>query len=135
IAGGMPISQNILDAQDEILSTPAGQEYAGAITQHAREVQDLINTNRRVATVWQRSGGPQIVQAAINMLQNRAQSFPAEIEGKPLADCIAKIQEILLRYSSPDLAAGLRKYAPRIVELAGLNYMQSLAWLKSPRTE
>ena len=134
IAGGMPISKNLLDVQQEILATPAGQEYADAITQHASEVQRLINTNRRVAAVWQRGGGPQIIQAALNMLQNRNQAFPAEIEGKPLADCIAKIQKVLLRYSSPGLAAGLRKYAPRVVELAGLNYMQSLAWLKAPRT-
>ena len=89
----------------------------------------------QIATVWQRCGGPQIVQAALNMLENRNQRFPTEIEGKPLADCFAKIQKVLLRYSSPDLAAGLRKYAPRIVELAGLNYMQSLAWLKAPRTD
>jgi len=134
IAGGMPVSKNLLDVQQEILATSAGQEYADAITQHAGEVQRLINTNRRVAAVWQRSGGPQIIQAALNMLQNRNQAFPAEIEGKPLADCIAKIQKVLLRYSSPHLAAGIRKYAPRIAELAGLNYMQSLAWLKTPRT-
>ncbi len=134
IAGGMPVSKNLLDVQQEILATPAGQEYADAITQHAGEVQRLINTNRRVAAVWQRSGGPQIIQAALNMLQNRNQALPSEIEGKPLADCIAKIQKVLLRYSSPGLAAGLRKYAPRLGELAGLNYMQSLAWLKAPRT-
>jgi hypothetical protein len=133
ITGGMPISRSILETRDEILSTPTGQEYADAITQHAAEVQQLINTNRRVATVWQRSGGPQIIQAALDMLQNRNLPFPAEIEGKALAECVENIEEILLRYSSPDLAAGLRKYAPRIVELAGLNYVQSLAWLKTPR--
>jgi hypothetical protein len=134
IAGGMPVSKNLLHVQEEILVIPAGKEYADAITQHAGEVQRLINTNRRVAAVWQRSGGPQIIQAALNMMENRSQVIPAEIEGKPLADCIAKIQKALLRYSSPGLAAGLRKYAPRLGELAGLNYMQSLAWLKAPRT-
>lgn len=135
IAGGMPVSKNLLDVRDEILATPAGKEYADAITQHAGEVQRLINTNRRVAAVWQRSGGPQIIQAALNMLQNRSRVIPADIEGKPLADCLARIQKVLLRHSSPGLAAGLRKYVPRLGELAGRNYMQSLAWLKAPRTD
>lgn len=105
IAGGMPVSKNLLDVQEEILATPAGKEYADAITQHAGEVQRLINTNRRVAAIWQRNGGPQIIQAALNMLQNRSQAFPVEIEGKPLADCLARIQKVLLRHSSPGLAA------------------------------
>jgi hypothetical protein len=134
IAGGMPVSKNLLDVQEEILATPAGKEYADAITQHAGEVQRLINTNRRVAAVWQRNGGPQIIQAVLNMLQNSSQAFPDEIDGKPLAACLARIQKVLLRYSSSGLGAGLRKYAPRFAELAGLNYMQSLAWLKAPRT-
>lgn len=69
------------------------------------------------------------------MMQNRSHAFLVEIDGKPLADCIAKIQKVLLRHSSPGLAAGLRKYVPRLGELAGRNYMQSLAWLKAPRTD
>jgi hypothetical protein len=135
IAGGMPVSKNLLDVQEEILATPAGKEYADAITQHAGEVQRLINTNRRVAAIWMRNGGPQIIHAALNMLQYRRQTFPVEIEGKPIADCLARIQKVLLRHSSPGLEAGLRRYAPRFAELAGLNYMQSLAWLKAPRTD
>jgi hypothetical protein len=135
LAGGMPVSKDILDVQEEILATPAGREYADAVTQHAGEVQSLINTNRRVAAVWRRNGGPQIIQAALNMLQNRSQVFPFEIDGQPLADCVARIQKALLRHSSPGLEAGLRKYAPALAELAGLNYMQSLAWLKALRTD
>lgn len=134
IAGGMPVSKEVLNVQKEILATPAGKEYADAITQHAGEVQRLINTNRRVAAVWQSNGGPQIIQAALNMLQNRSQTFPAEIDGKPLADCLARIQKVLLRYASSALQAALRKYSSRFAELSGLNYMQSLAWLKAPRT-
>jgi len=131
IAGGMPISKNILDVQQEIVATPAGKEYADAITQHAGEVQRIINTNRRVAAVWQRSGGPQIIQAALNVAQNRTQAFPAEIEGKPLTDCVAKIVKTLTRYASPALAASLGKYAPRIALIGGLTYAALLARLQT----
>jgi hypothetical protein len=129
------IRERLQEAEREIASTPEGRQYATLIRHHTPETRWLIDTNRRVATVWQRSGGPQLVQALLQMLQRRDQALPAEIDGKPLADCIARIQKVLTRYGSPGLAAGLGKYAPRLAELGGLNYAQLLEALRGPQTE
>jgi hypothetical protein len=119
----------------EIATTPKGKQYAALIRHHTPETRWLIDTNRRVAAVWQRCGGPQLVQALMQMLQRHDQALPAEIDGRPLAECVAKIQKVLTRYASPGLAAGLREYAPRIAAMGGLNYAQILNTLREPQTE
>jgi hypothetical protein len=126
-----PLWSRLGEVQQEITATAGGQEYAEAIRRHAPEVQKLIDTNRRVAAVWQRSGGPQMIQALLGILQVRDRTIPTEINGKPLSDCVAKMQRVLLRHASPDLATALRKYAPRIAALGGLTYAQLLAGLQT----
>ncbi len=119
------------EAQREILETPAGREYADIVRRHAPEVRRLIDTNRRVATVWQRCGGPRMIEALIAMLSSRERAVPNELEGKPLAECVARIQKVLLRYASADLADGLRRYAPRLSQFGGLTYTQLLDTLRA----
>ena len=48
-----------------VLEFPTGHLYASLVSRHVDEVLRLINTNRRVATVWHRNGGPALVRAAL----------------------------------------------------------------------
>jgi hypothetical protein len=124
--------ENLLaQAEEEITTTPAGLEFAQAMRRHFPEAVELVNSNRRVATVWQRNGGPQILQAALGALQRRDQVLPQEVNGKPLLDCLEEIKRILLRYASPSLAADLTQFAPRLTRLTGLTYTQMLSALQS----
>jgi hypothetical protein len=128
------IRQRFKETEQEIASTHAGRAYATLIRHHAPEIRWLIDTNRRIAAVWQRCGGPQLVQALLQVLQRRDATIPAEIDGKPLAECIANIQKALARYASPGLAHGLR-YAPSMAKFGGLNYAQMLEALRGPLAE
>lgn len=114
----------------EITSTPAGCELAAVFERHADEAQQLVNTNRRVATVWHRNGGPQILQGLLTMLQSPEQRLPDPIEGKPLKQCLLKIQKAFERYASSEFAADLARFGPRLIELSGLNYSETLAGLR-----
>ncbi|MGI9068600.1 MAG: hypothetical protein ACR2HX_19630 [Pyrinomonadaceae bacterium] len=115
------------DVERELTATPGGRELAEVGRRHAHEVVQLVNHNRRVGTVWRRNGGPEIVQTALTMAQTGEKDLPRQINGRPLADCLRKMQEILERYGSAQLAADLRRYGPRIIDLTKFDYRQLLA--------
>ena len=97
-------------------------------------MQTLLNTNRRVAAVWHRNGGPQILQALLRVAQIPGQRIPSEIDGKPLAACLKKIQSVLTRYGSGALSTDLREFGPALARLAGLTYSEALGALADSRT-
>lgn len=121
-----PLLQRLREAEHEIAATPEGQRYRALMQRHFAEVQTLISTNRRVATVWHRSGGSQIVQGVLRAVQCSGQRIPSEINGEPLGHCLAKIQSAFSRYGSEALSADLREYGPPLARLAGLTYAEAL---------
>jgi hypothetical protein len=123
------IMQHLRAVESQVKATPAGREYLDIARQHADEAQRMVNTNPRVATVWRRNWGPQIMQAAFSATSSPNRTLPAEIQGEPLTECLRKIYEVYLRYSSPEFAADLRALAPRLFDLAGLTYGQAIAML------
>lgn len=130
-AGARSLQMRALEVKREMTEIPAGKQYAIAVQRHAPEVQALINSRPRVAAVWRRWGGPRMIEAIAGMVQGGEKTIPSELEGKPLAECIARIQEALLRYASPPLADGLRRYAPRLAQFAGLTYAELLDRLRT----
>ncbi|HEV7509950.1 MAG TPA: hypothetical protein VGS07_34075 [Thermoanaerobaculia bacterium] len=117
------------EVEHELTATPAGREIAEVGRRHAGEVVRLVNHNRRVGTVWRRNGGPELVQTALTMAQSGERQVPRQINGRPLAECLRRMQEILTRYGSVQLAADLRRYGPRIIDLTKFEYPQLLAAL------
>jgi hypothetical protein len=125
-ASPVPLLENLQRVQREIMSTPQGQRYSELAERHFGEVQTLVNTNRRVAAVWHRNGGPQILQALLRIAQIPGQRIPSEIDGRPLAACLKKIQSVLTRYGSGALSSDLREFGPALSRLAGLSYSEVL---------
>jgi hypothetical protein len=129
------IMKHLDRAQNEITATSAGREYAEIARRHADEAMHLVNTNRRVATVWQRNGGPQILQAAIGVAAAPDRKLPEHIQGKPIVDCLRRIQQIFMRHGSAALADDLARLGPRVIGMAGLTYGQAIAALQSATQE
>lgn len=125
------IEDRLRTMEREITAIPAGKEYAALVRRHFPEVNTLVNSNRRVATVWHRNGGPQLIQRLIQVFQRPDEALPIEIDGKPLTECLTRIQEILMRYGSPLLSADLRTYGPGLRRLVGLAYPQILLTLQT----
>jgi hypothetical protein len=119
------------EVEREITATPAGRELGEVGRRHAHEVVQLVNHNRRVGTVWRRNGGPEIVQIALTMAQTGEKDLARQFNGSSLGECLRKMQAILERYGSAQLAADLRRYGPRIIELTKFDYPQLLVALKA----
>jgi len=127
--------ERVREMEREITSTPAGRTYAELARRHFAEARALVDTNRRVATVWHRSGGPRIVQGLLQMFQRPEQALPAEIDGRPLPECLLRIQRAFARYGSRGFAADLDRFGPSLVALAGLTYREALAALQAMSSE
>jgi hypothetical protein len=132
---GSKLGQRLEEAETEIRRTIAGREYADVVRRHIDEGFALVNQNRRVATVWHRSGGPEILEALARFVQFRNERLPAEVRGKSLAQCVERIRRAFMRYASADFAADLSRYALPVERFSGLTFSELLVALQSMRLE
>ncbi len=128
---GARLDERLREAENEIVSVPAGKEYADLIRLHFNEGQQLVNRNRRVATAWHRNGGPELLQAILRIIQLRDEQLPKELNGKPLTECLNRMLRVMARYASPRFSSDLRQHAPRLAGLAGLSFNDMLSMLQS----
>jgi subtilisin family serine protease len=130
--GGGPIPFWVMDVHERtlfrrlqhfqrwVLGFPAGHQYAALVSRHFDEVLRLINTNRKVAAVWHRNGGPALVRAALAIAESPARAaIPAEVNGEALAPQLERILESWRRYASPAFTADIDRYRPDVLALAG----------------
>jgi hypothetical protein len=132
---GTKLSQRLDQAESEIRQTVLGKEYIGVVRRHMEEGFALVNHNRRVATVWRRSGGPEILEALARIVQFRNERLPAEISGRPFAESMNRIQQIFTRYASPAFSADLNRYAPKLKNFGNMTYLELVAAFQSEAME
>jgi hypothetical protein len=125
------LEKRLHQAEEEVRTTALGREFADVLQFHFPEGVRLVNKNRRVAAVWHRSGGPEIFNAVLRVVQFRNERLPAEINGRPFADCLRRIQQVLTRYASPRFSEDLNRYAPRLASFSHMTYPELLASLES----
>ena len=133
--GATALGERLSKVESEIKATRLGHEYADVVRRHFSEVLALVNNNRKVATVWQRSGGPELVNLILRAVQFRDERLPSEINGQPVADCLARIQMALTRYASPDFSIDLSRYVPAFTKFSGMTYREMLDALQSESPE
>ena len=106
--------------QDSILGFPAGHLYASLVSRHFDEVLRLINTNRKVATVWRRNGGPALVRAALSIAEEpELAAIPDSVNGEPLSPQLGRILDRWRKYGSPRLVADIDRYRLDVLALPG----------------
>lgn len=121
----------LLTAHAEITATPTGKKYAELVGRHAAEVQALVNNNLRVAVVWHRNSGPELLRALFRTVQSPDQRLPEEIDGMPVAERLARIRDVLMRYGSDELTEDLSRYSAELLRLTGLSYREALATMQT----
>jgi hypothetical protein len=133
--GRASLGSRLIEAEGEITATTVGRDLADLVRRHFAEAQALVNDNRRVATVWQRSGGPELMSRLLEVIYVRGRRLPAEINGRPLADCLSRIQRVLVRYASPAFSKDLARLTAEIVRWSGQTYTELLATLQAAQAE
>ena len=122
-------------AQREIMATATGKRYAELVTKNQTEVRQLIERNKRVATVWHRNNGPAILNCAMRALDDTSRTLPIIVNGAPVADSIGRIIAFVKKHGSPQLRADIDQFNLPFSELPGLTYPQWLDRLRRAHLE
>jgi hypothetical protein len=94
---------------------------------HSTELNQLVNKNRRVGTLWRRNSGPAIFQQAVRLAEVPGVVMPESIEGRPLDECVLNIFDVFARYGSEPLQADLREHRTVLPPLGGRSYQELIA--------
>jgi hypothetical protein len=94
---------------------------------HEQEVRTLLARNRRVATAWQRAGGPALAQAFVRAFHMPSTTIPGSVNGVPIGACIDRLCAVFSRYGSDALRADIARLRSRIPDIAGLTLAEVLA--------
>jgi hypothetical protein len=109
--------------------SPSGRRLTALWREHRAELSRLVNTNRRIATTWHRSGAAAIFQLLVRMAVDPGVRMPETVNGQPLAACVEQVHAMLARSASPGLREDLDRIRAWLPDVAGLTYPQILQTL------
>jgi hypothetical protein len=98
----------------QFLGTRFGPAYYELAQKYFREILDLVNTNKKVATVWHRNRGPAWVRVALNAFFNPEFKIPLTVSGHNFHESIESFLPMLKRFASPQLLSELERCEPKI---------------------
>lgn len=127
VAVGLPLSDalaadGLQRLEGDLEQSARGRGLVTFWLRHQRELLDLINSNRRVATTWHRSGASGLFQLLTRMLNQPDVAVPETINGQPVSTCLDSVCAILGRFASPQLRDDLTRTRAALPELGGLTY-------------
>jgi subtilisin family serine protease len=101
--------------RERLKDHPEGEHVAAAISRHFSEVRRLINSNRRIATMWHRAAGPRLLRRLLH--GTMAEDGPLSIDGESAYRYLDRCFDLLARRGSPRLRASLERYRPFVAML------------------
>jgi hypothetical protein len=114
--------------------TPGGRELLDFWRTHSPELRRLVNSDRRVAAAWHRSGASAVYQVLLRGMQSGTLLIPATVNDQPLHRCLDRLHDALRAAAGEPLRAALGQLRSRLPDLAGLTYPELLAALSHPTT-
>lgn len=124
-----PTSELLARVRAQLDASPGGRQVAALWLRHQPELVSLVTEHRRVAVVWQRCGGPALVQTLIRMADRPDLALPATVNGEPLASCLGRIHDAFAAQAGPQLRRALGSARAALPDLAGRTYPQIIAAL------
>ena len=107
----------LLQVQEELLQTEKGRQYGTVIRRNRFELRRLIDRNPRVATVWRRNQGPELVSLLPDGVRSRRPEITAVANNQSVTDSLHKIAAVI--GSMPALDSGW---------ISNSTAMNSIAW-------
>jgi subtilisin family serine protease len=105
--------------QERILAMPKGQHLRKIGRDLFEEMRVLVNTNKRVATVWHRCAGPAWLRTTLRLVNAPYEVIPEEMNGVKLNEGIDRMSHILKKYGSPLLIENLNEWQNELQILRG----------------
>ena len=130
-SGASPVPAVVMPAsvQDDLDQSATGRLLITTWLTHQRELLGLINSNRRVALAWHRTGLSALVQVLARMPADPDLVLPATLHGQPVRTVLTRMRATLDRFASPALSADLARLDGVLPELGGLTYPRIIAAL------
>lgn len=104
------LGSRLVDWQRRFGPRPGLMLFASLVSEHVDEVLRLINTNRRVGTVWRNGGGPLLVRRLLYGPPPVDTFLPSNIEGRDMAALLDRFIPILDRFAGPRLKADIARF-------------------------
>jgi hypothetical protein len=123
--------QLLIGARDQVLATSMGQRLSQMISRHVIEVRALIDSRKRVAAVWQRVAGADLLKAVLSGLRCPEKPFAEFVSGMSLPERIAAMSRVLTRYGSQGLVADLKVISALAADITSKSYGEVLDWVKT----
>jgi subtilisin family serine protease len=115
----VPTPYRIGEIEHALSATPAGHLAMALISRHVDEVARIVNEKRRVATIWHRMRGPELLRVAVGWRGDAEPPIPASFAGHRVTERLARLLRILERYASPPLLQDIRTYRDFALALPG----------------
>jgi len=122
VTGWMPPVATPAFLQRDLDRSATGRLVITTWLTHQRELLGLINSNRRVALAWHRTGLSGLVQVPARMPAEPDLALPATLHGEPVRTVLTRMRATLDRFASPGLSADLARLDRVLPDLGGLSY-------------
>jgi len=96
--------------REGLLATRRGRLLLGKITQHRREVRDLMSRVRAIAAAWHELGGPAFYHHCLQSVRHPGHQVPASINGTTRDRLVAVLLPLLARHASPALRRDIERH-------------------------
>jgi hypothetical protein len=94
--------------KDRLKHFPEGDHVAAAISRHFSEARRLINSNRRIATMWHRAAGPRLLRRLLH--GTSVDDSPLPIDKESAYRYLNRCLDLLAQCGSPRLRGSLERY-------------------------
>ena len=108
-----------------------GNNLAVIVNSHVVEVMQMIETNKKFATLWHRNHGPEVMKRLREAIPARNERIPTLIQGRSLVELATNILETLKRFGSPELAKHVDQYQQMILQFLTMTYEEFLELLQN----
>lgn len=110
----LPGTEQFEVLRERFLGTIRGPELSELFPRHVREVMALVNSNKKVATVWHRCRGPVWIRLALRAAYTPGMPLPVEVDGIRLLEALQRFGEVVKKYASPSFLEDILRYEPEL---------------------
>lgn len=107
-----------------LLNTAEGQKLYLRGRTHFEEVRALVNSHKRIATVWHRNHGPMLMHHVTRTVMLPHVPLPREWDGEELSIRAARLVSALEPCASKELIRALHETLPLIAQLQGKTLLE-----------